>query len=162
MTSNGHANTEGGEDAVIIIGGGLAGLVTAYEITRANRKVIIVDQEPENYIGGQAFWSIGGLLFVNSPEQRRLGIRDSKELALQDWLNSAKFTNTEKEEVIIGQNNGPKILSILQQENFVIMLGNWDWVFSHLLDGQKEVMVKQVVMEIVYLDFIQRGEWVQK
>lgn len=96
MTSNGHANTEGGEDAVIIIGGGLAGLVTAYEITRANRKVIIVDQEPENYIGGQAFWSIGGLLFVNSPEQRRLGIRDSKELALQDWLNSAKFTNTEK------------------------------------------------------------------
>lgn len=76
---------------VIIIGAGLAGLVAAYEITKVGRKVIIVDQEPENYIGGQAYWSLGGLFFVNSPEQRRLGIKDSKELALQDWLNSAQF-----------------------------------------------------------------------
>ncbi|UZJ54659.1 hypothetical protein CBS101457_003979 [Exobasidium rhododendri] len=79
---------------VVIIGAGLSGLVAAYEITQAGRKVIIVDQEPDNYIGGQAHWSLGGLFFVNSPEQRRLGIKDSKELALRDWLNSAKFEDT--------------------------------------------------------------------
>ncbi|MCG5029811.1 FAD-binding protein, partial [[Ruminococcus] torques] len=49
----------------------------------------------ENSLGGQAFWSLGGLFFVNSPEQRRLGIRDSRELALQDWLGSAQFDRAE-------------------------------------------------------------------
>lgn len=82
------------EQPVIIIGAGLAGLVAAYEITQANRKVIIIDQEPENYMGGQAYWSVGGLFFVNSTEQRRVGIRDSKELALRDWFNAAQFQDT--------------------------------------------------------------------
>jgi predicted oxidoreductase len=76
---------------IIVVGGGLAGLVAAAEAAELGRKVIVVDQEPEQSLGGQAFWSFGGLFFVNSPEQRRLGIRDSRDLALQDWLGAAAF-----------------------------------------------------------------------
>lgn len=80
---------------VIIVGAGLAGLVAASELTDAGRRVIVLDQEPEASLGGQAFWSFGGLFFVNSPEQRRLGIKDSYELALQDWLGTAGFDRDE-------------------------------------------------------------------
>ena len=80
---------------VIIVGAGIAGLVAAAELVDAGRRVVIVDQEPETSLGGQAFWSFGGLFLVNSPEQRRLGIRDSYELALQDWLGSASFDRSD-------------------------------------------------------------------
>jgi len=80
---------------VIVVGAGLAGLVAAVEVAGAGRRVIVVDQEPEQSLGGQAFWSLGGLFLVNSPEQRRLGIRDSHELALQDWMGSAGFDRDE-------------------------------------------------------------------
>jgi len=80
---------------VIIVGAGLAGLVAAAELGDLGKRVIIVEQEGENSIGGQAFWSLGGLFFVDSPEQRRMGIKDSKELALQDWLGSAQFDRPE-------------------------------------------------------------------
>ena len=80
---------------VIIVGAGLAGLVAAAELSDDGRRVIVVDQEPEGSLGGQAHWSLGGLFLVNSPEQRRLGIRDSPELALQDWLGSAGFDRDE-------------------------------------------------------------------
>jgi predicted oxidoreductase len=80
---------------VIVVGVGLAGLVAAAELTDAGRRVILLDQEPEQSLGGQAFWSFGGLLFVDSPEQRRLGIRDTRDLALQDWMASAGFDREE-------------------------------------------------------------------
>ncbi|RVB59472.1 FAD-dependent oxidoreductase, partial [Mesorhizobium sp. M7A.F.Ca.CA.004.06.1.1] len=64
---------------VIIVGAGLAGLVAAAELAEAGKKIIIVDQEPEQSLGGQAFWSFGGLFLVNSPEQRRMRIRDSHD-----------------------------------------------------------------------------------
>jgi predicted oxidoreductase len=83
------------ETDVIIVGAGLAGLVAAVEIANQGKRVIIVDQESEQNIGGQAFWSLGGLFLVNSPEQRRLGIRDSYELALQDWMGNAGFNRTQ-------------------------------------------------------------------
>ncbi|MGW0176068.1 FAD-binding dehydrogenase [Rhodococcus sp. NPDC003322] len=76
---------------VIVVGGGLAGLVATYELTRAGKSVVVVEQENEANLGGQAFWSLGGLFLVDSPEQRRMGIKDSYELALQDWLGSAGF-----------------------------------------------------------------------
>ncbi|MEV3854029.1 FAD-binding dehydrogenase [Streptomyces sp. NPDC050095] len=76
---------------VIVVGGGLAGLVATYELTRAGKRVLLVDQENEANLGGQAFWSLGGLFLVDSPEQRRMGIKDSYELALADWLGSAGF-----------------------------------------------------------------------
>jgi predicted oxidoreductase len=84
------------EDAdVIVVGGGLAGLVAATEIADAGKRVIVVDQEGEQSLGGQAFWSFGGLFLVDSPEQRRLGIKDSYELALQDWIGTAGFDRDE-------------------------------------------------------------------
>lgn len=85
------------ETDVIIVGGGLAGLVAACELADAKRRVVVVDQEPEQSLGGQAFWSFGGLFLVNSPEQRRMRIRDSHELAWQDWLGTAGFDRTEDE-----------------------------------------------------------------
>jgi hypothetical protein len=81
----------------IVVGAGLAGLVATAELADAGRRVILVDQEPEACLGGQAFWSLGGLMFVDSPEQRRLRIKDSAELALQDWLGTAGFDRPEDE-----------------------------------------------------------------
>jgi len=80
---------------VIVVGAGLAGLVATAELIDAGRRVILLDQEPEASLGGQAFWSFGGLFLVDSPLQRRLGIRDSHDLALQDWLGSAGFDREE-------------------------------------------------------------------
>ncbi|RWA67121.1 FAD-binding dehydrogenase [Mesorhizobium sp.] len=80
---------------VIIVGAGLAGLVAAAELAGSGKKIIIVDQEPEQSLGGQAFWSFGGLFLVDSPEQRRMRIRDSHDLALEDWLGTAAFDRPE-------------------------------------------------------------------
>jgi predicted oxidoreductase len=75
----------------IVVGAGLAGLAATAELARAGRRVLLLDQEPETNLGGQAFWSFGGLFLVASPEQRRMGIKDSRELAWQDWMGSAFF-----------------------------------------------------------------------
>ena len=80
---------------VIVIGAGLAGLVAATELTDAGKRVLILEQEPEQNLGGQAFWSFGGLFFVDSPEQRRMGVHDSSALALSDWMGSAGFDRAE-------------------------------------------------------------------
>jgi len=82
---------------VIVVGAGLAGLVATAELVDAGRRVTVVDQEPEASLGGQAFWSLGGIFLVNSPEQRRARIRDSRELAWQDWLGTAGFDRREDE-----------------------------------------------------------------
>ena len=79
----------------IVVGAGLAGLVAATELADAGKHVILLDQESEENLGGQAFWSLGGLFLVNSPEQRRMRIRDSYELAMQDWLGTAGFDREE-------------------------------------------------------------------
>src|SRR2546423_12057174 len=76
---------------VIVVGAGLAGLVATAELAGAGKKVLLLDQEPETGLGGQAFWSFGGLFLIDSPEQRRMGVRDSVDLALQDWLGTAAF-----------------------------------------------------------------------
>src|SRR6201999_4206755 len=80
---------------VIVVGAGLAGLVASAELADAGRRVILLDQEPEASLGGQAFWSFGGLFLVDTPEQRRLRVRDSRDLAWQDWLSSAGFDREE-------------------------------------------------------------------
>ncbi|MEV6014026.1 MULTISPECIES: FAD-binding dehydrogenase [unclassified Streptomyces] len=80
---------------VIVIGAGLAGLAATAELVDAGRRVILLDQEPEQSIGGQAHWSFGGLFFVDSPEQRRMRIKDTHELALQDWMGTAGFDRPE-------------------------------------------------------------------
>src|SRR6187402_2539253 len=82
----------------IIIGAGLAGLVTAAELVEAGKRVIVLEQEPESSLGGQAWWSFGGLFLVDSPEQRRMGIKDSHDLARQDWFASAEFDREDEDE----------------------------------------------------------------
>jgi uncharacterized protein len=79
----------------LVIGAGLAGLVAATELTELGKRVLVLDQEPRQSLGGQAFWSFGGLFFVDSPEQRRMGVRDSAALALDDWMGSAGFDRPE-------------------------------------------------------------------
>ena len=79
------------EAEVIVVGAGLSGLVAATEIADGGRRVLLLEREGEQDLGAQAWWSFGGLFLVDSPEQRRLGIRDSLELARQDWLGSASF-----------------------------------------------------------------------
>jgi predicted oxidoreductase len=78
-------------DTVLIVGGGLAGLVAAFELTRRRVKCIILDQENADSLGGQAFWALGGIFCVDTADQRRWGIKDSRELAMADWMNSARF-----------------------------------------------------------------------
>jgi len=82
---------------VIVVGAGISGLVATAELADAGRTILLVDQEPEQSLGGQAWFSLGGLFMVDTPEQRRLGIRDSTELAWQDWLGSAGFDRAEDE-----------------------------------------------------------------
>ena len=79
------------EAEVVVVGAGLSGLVAATEIADGGRRVLLLEREGEQDLGAQAWWSFGGLFLVDSPEQRRLGIRDSLELARQDWLGSASF-----------------------------------------------------------------------
>jgi len=83
---------------VIVVGAGLAGLVATAELADAGKKVLLLDQEPEASFGGQAWWSFGGLFLVDSPEQKRLGIQDSYELAWQDWLGTAGFDREEDQD----------------------------------------------------------------
>jgi predicted oxidoreductase len=82
---------------VIIIGGGLAGLVASNELVRAGKRVAILDQENAANLGGQAFWSLGGLFLVDTPMQRRLRVRDSFDLAWQDWQGSAQWDRLDGE-----------------------------------------------------------------
>ena len=85
------------EPDAIIVGAGLSGLVAAAELVDAGKRVVIVEQEPEASLGGQAHWSFGGLFLVDSPEQRRMGVKDSLELARQDWYGTAGFDRDEDE-----------------------------------------------------------------
>ena len=83
---------------VIVVGAGLAGLVATHELTSRGKRVLVVDQENAANLGGQAFWSFGGLFLVDSPEQRRSGVKDSFELAWNDWQGSAQFDRLDDED----------------------------------------------------------------
>lgn len=92
-----HPSAGKAQKPVIIVGAGLAGLVAAFELSRLRIPVLLLDQENANNVGGQAFWSLGGIFCVDSSYQRRMGIKDSRELAMKDWFNSAQF-DREKED----------------------------------------------------------------
>lgn len=86
---------QAGHYDVVVVGAGLSGLVAAHELVRSGLRVAVLDQEPRTSLGGQAWWSFGGLFLVNSPEQRRLGVSDSVDLAWQDWIDTAGFDRDE-------------------------------------------------------------------
>ena len=76
---------------VVIAGGGLAGLVTAYELLDQGRRVLLVDKDTRDNCGGLARESFGGVHMIGTPHQRRLRIEDSPELAWQDWQSVANY-----------------------------------------------------------------------
>ncbi|GAA1465883.1 FAD-binding dehydrogenase [Nocardiopsis exhalans] len=125
----------------IVVGAGLAGLAAAAELADAGKRVILLDQEPEQSLGGQAFWSFGGLFFVDSPEQRRMGIKDSKELALQDWMGTAAFDRPEDEwprkwaEAYVDFAAGEKYSWLRQQGLKVFPIVGWAERGGYLADG---------------------------
>jgi uncharacterized protein len=125
----------------IVVGAGLAGLAAAAELADAGKRVILLDQEPEQSLGGQAFWSFGGLFFVDSPEQRRMGIKDSKELALQDWMGTAAFDRPEDEwprrwaEAYVDFAAGEKYSWLRQQGLKLFPLVGWAERGGYLADG---------------------------
>ncbi|WP_431869562.1 FAD-binding dehydrogenase [Nocardiopsis eucommiae] len=126
---------------VVVVGAGLAGLAATAELADAGKRVILLDQEPEQSLGGQAHWSFGGLFFVDSPEQRRMGIRDSKELALQDWMGTAAFDRPEDAwprrwaEAYVDFAAGEKYSWLRQQGLKVFPLVGWAERGGYLADG---------------------------
>ena len=125
----------------VVVGAGLAGLAAAAELADAGRRVVLLDQEPEQSLGGQAFWSFGGLFFVDSPEQRRMGIRDSRELALQDWMGTAAFDRPEDEwprrwaEAYVDFAAGEKYSWLRQQGLRIFPIVGWAERGGHLAGG---------------------------
>lgn len=125
----------------VVVGAGLAGLAAAAELADAGKRVILLDQEPEQSLGGQAFWSFGGLFFVDSPEQRRMGIKDSKELALQDWMGTAAFDRPEDAwprkwaEAYVDFAAGEKYSWLRQQGLKIFPVVGWAERGGYLADG---------------------------
>lgn len=76
---------------IIIIGGGITGITTALELLGTNKKITIIDRDPIDRFGGQAKESFGGVFMVDSPHQRKMGIKDSEDLAYKDWCSYAEF-----------------------------------------------------------------------
>jgi len=126
---------------VIVVGAGLAGLVATAELADAGRHVILLDQEPGASFGGQAFWSLGGLMFVDSPEQRRMRVKDSYDLALQDWLGTAGFDRPEDEwprrwaEAYVGFCSGEKRAWLHEQGMRWLPNPGWPERGGYLADG---------------------------
>jgi predicted oxidoreductase len=76
---------------VAIVGGGIAGITTALELLEHDHDVLILDRDARERFGGLARWSFGGIFFVDTPQQRFMGIDDSTALALRDWHAFAEF-----------------------------------------------------------------------
>jgi uncharacterized protein len=76
---------------VVIAGGGLAGLVTAYELIGRGKRVLLFDKDKSDKLGGLAKESFGGVHLIGTPQQRRTGIRDDPELAYADWERCGQF-----------------------------------------------------------------------
>jgi len=85
---------------VVIVGAGIAGLVAAHECLEKGKSVTIIDRHAEEHVGGLARTAFGGMALVGTPIQKRMGVRDTPELALSDWQSFAEFS---------GDDNWPKL-----------------------------------------------------
>lgn len=141
---------------VIVVGAGLAGLVAVSELTGAGKKVLLLDQEPEASLGGQAWWSFGGLFLVDSPEQRRMGIKDSRDLAWQDWLGAAGY-DREDDEDYWGKKWAESYVDFAAGENdngYTL----WGFASFQWSAGLSVEVIQQKAMVTLYPAFILCGE----
>jgi predicted oxidoreductase len=76
---------------VAIVGGGIAGVVCALQLLDMGKSVALFEREGPERLGGSALEAFGGMFFVDSPEQRRMKIKDTPEQALADWRSFAEF-----------------------------------------------------------------------
>lgn len=79
-------NTSNLKSDVLVVGGGLAGIVTALETLRAGKTVVLIDRDTPERLGGLALWAFGGMALVGTKHQARQKIPDTPERALADWL----------------------------------------------------------------------------
>ena len=69
---------------VIIVGSGAVGVAASMEAHEAGARVIVLERE--SYLGGAAAISGGGCCLVGTPLQQQQGIKDSADLAFDDWV----------------------------------------------------------------------------
>lgn len=84
---------------VIVVGAGIAGLVVTLELLEQldqDRQILLLDRCQPEEVGGLAREAFGGMFMVDTREQRRSGIRDSVELALEDWRRVADFSQNDE------------------------------------------------------------------
>ena len=79
----------------LVIGGGIAGIVTALELLDDGQSVIIVDVDSPDRFGGLALWAFGGMALAGTPEQKRMGVEDSPALCLEDWVRFGELGEDE-------------------------------------------------------------------
>ena len=85
------SETKSYQTEVVVAGGGLAGIVAAYELLDHGRRVLLIDKDKRENFGGLAKESFGGIHMIGTPHQRRLRIHDSPELAWRDWQSVADY-----------------------------------------------------------------------
>jgi predicted oxidoreductase len=70
----------------LVIGGGIAGIVTALELLDRGRTVVLLDADTRQRFGGLALWAFGGMALAGTAEQKRMGVKDSPDLLFEDWV----------------------------------------------------------------------------
>lgn len=80
---------------VLVIGGGIAGIVTALESLRNGKTVTLVDRDTPERLGGLALWAFGGMALFDTPLQRKMGIHDSPERGLRDWIRFGELDESD-------------------------------------------------------------------
>ncbi|MGJ0203760.1 FAD-binding dehydrogenase [Leucobacter sp. gxy201] len=137
---------------VIIVGAGLAGLTAARETCRAGLQTLIIDQEGPQDLGGQAWWSFGGLFLVDTPEQRRFGVRDSFELAWQDWQGSAgwdRFAGDPDDDASDSADPGGEDL----------WAARWGRAYVEFAAGEKRAWIREAGIELTpVVGWAERGD----
>ena len=79
----------------LVIGGGIAGIVVALELLDSGQPVVLIDADSESRFGGLALWAFGGMALAGTPEQRRMGVKDSPELCFEDWVRFGELGEDE-------------------------------------------------------------------
>lgn len=78
-------------DHLIIVGAGMAGLCAAVEASAAGAKVIVLEKQAE--LGGSSLLSGCFMAFAETDFQKKLGIEDTTESLMEDFLTVGQYKN---------------------------------------------------------------------